>query len=57
MMLFVWFCVIASTMSPGGEKIARHYVSAVEDQYRAMIETRNVIADQIADLRNAPKAA
>ena len=53
MMLFVWFCVVASAMMPGGEHIARQYVSAVEDHYRAMVETRSALADELADLRNA----
>ena len=53
MLVFVWFCVMVNAMAPSGESVARMYVNAIEDHYKAMIESRNVIADEIADLRNA----
>jgi hypothetical protein len=53
MLVFVWFCVMMNAMAPSGENVARLYVNAIEDQYRAIIEGRNAFADEIADLRRA----
>jgi hypothetical protein len=57
MMVFIWLCTMASAMAPGGEAIARHYIGTMENQYRALSETRSAIADEIADLRNSKQAA
>jgi hypothetical protein len=51
MMILVYFCVMMSAWTPGGESMARAYVGAVEDSFRAVIEGRNAFADQIADMR------
>jgi hypothetical protein len=51
MMIFLYFCVMMSAWTPGGESVARAYAGAVEDSFRAVVEGRNTLADQIADLR------
>jgi hypothetical protein len=51
MMIFMYFCVMVSALAPNGEHLARYYVSTIENQYRAFVETRAAIADEMADMR------
>lgn len=53
MLVMVWFYAMMSAVVPSGDQLARFYVNAIEDQYRAIVEQRSVLADEIADWRNA----
>jgi hypothetical protein len=55
MMVFMYFCVMLSAISPRGEDLARYYVGQIEESYRAMVEGRNTLADTIADLRTSAR--
>jgi len=51
MMIFMYFCVMVSALAPNGEQLARYYATTLENQYRALTETRAAIADEMADMR------
>jgi len=38
MLVYVWFCAMMGAFGPGGAQLARACASAVEDQYKAMID-------------------
>jgi hypothetical protein len=53
MMVLIYFCAVMQAMAPAGQSVARYYATAVENSFKAVVEQRNDLADQIADLRTA----